>query len=378
MKKWPMSAAALRQLSLPSVPFSGARIARRLGAAQLASLQHDGFCVVDGCYESPWLAAAREEILLANKHGCMATNHTHVLVPGGDGAATRREVVAKQHVHELDSVVSGHLVDVLPCARELQRDLAVRSAIDQHLPHLGMRSGEQPLKLQFNAGYGGCFPMHTDADFTSAEQADNRVLTALLFLNPEHQPEHGGQLRLYPLLTEPVDIEPIDGRMVLFSSTLMLHRVLPSRPGPEHPRCVTTIWFHGDTSPDAGGVLARRKTAAKMPLSQNATAVDVAIFLLQPCYRSLTARLLYAQEWSDSIKESHPAGAKTDRLVAQHWKNVDRIAASFRPLLPTLDDGLEQLRDARHQAAAHSERHTAGETKGASFPPLPGVLEWLV
>ena len=97
------------------------------------------------------------------------------------------------------------------------------------------------------------------------------------------------------------------------------------------------------------------------------------------------------QEWSDSIEQAHPAGVETDQLVAQHWKNVDRIAKSFRSLLPALDEGLEQLLDARQSAADSKicvvKRHCVGATSGSLKSSHPssssdspciggGLLNW--
>lgn len=70
------------------------------------------------------------------------------------------------------------------------------------------------VKLQHNTGGGGCFPLHCDSDAA----LDARVLTCLVYLNPLWRPSHGGQLRLYPFAGRPVDVEPINDRMVLFWS----------------------------------------------------------------------------------------------------------------------------------------------------------------
>ena len=47
-------------------------------------------------------------------------------------------------------------------------------------PHPRLRH-TQAIKLQYNAGGGGCFPMHYDSD----EQLDGRRVTAIFYLNPE-------------------------------------------------------------------------------------------------------------------------------------------------------------------------------------------------
>lgn len=67
--------------------------------------------------------------------------------------------------------------------------------------------------------------MHFDSD----EQLDLRRVTAIFYLNDGWKPEHGGQLRLYPFPAPPVDIAPFADRLVLFSTSRMLHRYDKSR-----------------------------------------------------------------------------------------------------------------------------------------------------
>lgn len=89
------------------------------------------------------------------------------------------------------------------------------------------------MKVQVNAGDGGCFPIHFDSD----PRLDGRLVTAILYLNDEPR---GGQLRLYPFPYESVDVEAVAGRLVLFSSAEMLHRVLPS----SNERHCLTLWAY--------------------------------------------------------------------------------------------------------------------------------------
>ena len=94
----------------------------------------------------------------------------------------------------------------------------------------------QAIKLQVNEGQGGCFPCHFDSD----EALDGRKVTAIFYLNPSWKPGEGGELRLYPWPSPPLDIAPIADRLVLFSSTRMWHRVLPSG---MRDRACFTIWM---------------------------------------------------------------------------------------------------------------------------------------
>lgn len=97
------------------------------------------------------------------------------------------------------------------------------------------RCSSQATKLQHNAGGGGCFPMHFDSD----ETLDGRRVTAIFYLNDRWAPGDGGELKLYPLPHAPVTLPPLADRMVLFSSTRMLHRVLPSAKA----RHCFTVWL---------------------------------------------------------------------------------------------------------------------------------------
>lgn len=85
----------------------------------------------------------------------------------------------------------------------------------------GLRLDSQSIKAQRNTG--GCFPVHTDSDVG----VDGRAVTALVYLNPEWAPRDGGQLRLYPWPMPPVDVAPLNDRMVLFASKTLLHRCAP-------------------------------------------------------------------------------------------------------------------------------------------------------
>ena len=49
------------------------------------------------------------------------------------------------------------------------------------------------MKLQYNEGVGGCFPMHKDST-----SATGRRLTVILYLTENWQKSQAGELRLYP------------------------------------------------------------------------------------------------------------------------------------------------------------------------------------
>lgn len=59
----------------------------------------------------------------------------------------------------------------------------------------------------------------------------NRVLTTLLYLNPDWQPGDGGELLLYPEQGEGVleRVSPRAGTLVIFLSARFPHEVLPAQ-----------------------------------------------------------------------------------------------------------------------------------------------------
>ncbi len=68
---------------------------------------------------------------------------------------------------------------------------------------------------------------------------DRRYLSFVLYLNRSWKPEDGGELELYPDSPKSVRIQPTWGRLVMFQSDTVPHRVLPS----QKPRWSLTGWF---------------------------------------------------------------------------------------------------------------------------------------
>lgn len=72
----------------------------------------------------------------------------------------------------------------------------------------------------------------------------NRIVTTVLYLNPEWKPEWGGQLRLYTPDEQTIleDIVPQPGLLATFISSEVPHEVLPTR----HPRVSIAGWMRRD------------------------------------------------------------------------------------------------------------------------------------
>ena len=72
-----------------------------------------------------------------------------------------------------------------------------------------------------------------------------RVVTAILYLNThERSVEEGGQLRCWANADSPehLNITPVGGTLVIFDSSQIYHRVMPSKT----LRIALTSWVHGD------------------------------------------------------------------------------------------------------------------------------------
>ena len=93
-------------------------------------------------------------------------------------------------------------------------------------------------------GDGRGYARHRDAFAGS----DARIVTALVYLNPDWEPSHGGVLRAWEP-EGPVDVAPRLDRLVLFRSELVEHEVRPVHA----PRAALTAWYR---RPEAVPLLA--------------------------------------------------------------------------------------------------------------------------
>ncbi len=84
----------------------------------------------------------------------------------------------------------------------------------------------------------GRYERHRDAfPVDDPEDAEQRRVTAIVYMNPEWKKGDGGELRLFG--DEVVDIEPVGGRIVVFLSGVVDHEVLAA--GSE--RFAVTAWY---------------------------------------------------------------------------------------------------------------------------------------
>lgn len=95
----------------------------------------------------------------------------------------------------------------------------------------GLKSSENHFAVYASGTY---YQKHVDR----FRDDDSRLISSVLYLNPDWKPEHGGELRLH-LTTQHHDIAPLANRLVLFISADIWHEVLPT----QVDRLSLTGWF---------------------------------------------------------------------------------------------------------------------------------------
>ncbi len=136
--------------------------------------------------------------------------------------------------HHLDDAVRGDSIEWLD---ELGDFSDVWARFDElrlqlnELGFLGLRRCE--LQLAHYPATGAGYQRHRDA----FPGDDNRRITAIVYLNPSWQPEHGGELTVF--VDPPLTLEPRLDTFVVFRSELIEHEVRPSRA----ERFAITAWY---------------------------------------------------------------------------------------------------------------------------------------
>jgi len=317
------------------------RLQEAINPTICAALRNQGYAIVDNIFGNEISLQLRNEVKALRNY--MHTNCTHLVSNAGN-----RSLVPKKDIYEAE-LIQPETQAIAPMCSLLQHSDSLRKALspalekkhsaaapspshapatatDHHLSH-------QAIKLQWNAGDGGCFPMHFDTDAF----VDNRVITAIWYQNPKWEPEHGGELRLYPFPSRhPVDISPVLDRMVLFSSKKMVHRVLPSFAD----RYCFTIWLSASEGSQAVSPekIEQQRAAVKAGLGKQVLSDIEALRLLEiEELRRHAIKWVYREEWELSLLQSHPEGRERDELVARMKLEIEVIERALRPLLPFLE-----------------------------------------
>jgi hypothetical protein len=134
---------------------------------------------------------------------------------------------------------------------------------------------------------------------------------------------------------------------VLFSSVDMLHRVLPSHT----TRLCLTLWFYAGEEPCArtGGSAATSRSVEVESEPKRGSSPEPLRVLMGRDFRHMFARLVYANEWAESIEESHePSGAR-DAALDNHWMDVEQIKIAAHQRLQAAGLTAQDLEDACRQ-----------------------------
>jgi Rps23 Pro-64 3,4-dihydroxylase Tpa1-like proline 4-hydroxylase len=344
------------------------RLQNLITPAVAQSLVTKGYAVIDSALGRSTTSSLRREIQALRS--CSHPNSTHFV------KGSHHSLLAKHSIIEAE-LLEPQTQQLAPLAASLQHDPTLRIMLSLFLPSLKLDS--QAIKFQINSGSGGCFPIHQDADSNIA--TDGRKITAIFYLNNQWSPHHGGQLKLYPWPNDdPVVIDPIDDRLVLFTSTTMLHRVLPYHQY-NATNCIDrycfTIWLSEDwqrkravlslldsdstnntaaVDKSGGGNKDGKKVmvleAIKNKLHDDSNISDDDDVIDQDLMhqvRLLVARWMLKEEWESSLMESHPGGEARD-VMMDEWreetKAIERVLSKSLGL--TSDINEDKLRVVFH------------------------------
>ena len=200
---------------------------------------------------------------------------------------------------------------------------------------LSLQTSSPPaIKLQLNTG-GGSFPWHYD----NPGPPNNRILTCVVYLNPNWSEGDGGEIVLCPFLSKSVVIPPLHRRAVFFYSDRILHRVLPSNTR----RVCFTMWCNGTNVNSKDDVMLSKEHL-------QFTSYDEAekFFAASPLQRVIS-RAVYADEYlesllqcivsnsniNDSTRDNTDSVSKEEKgkLIKQHDESVNGIIKKLRPLI---------------------------------------------
>ena len=188
--------------------------------ALIDDLQHQGWSVRHDFLPPVEVAALREEALSAWRQGAFR----EAAVGRGAGRGVRPEVRGDL-IRWLDEG------DTTPAqGRHLARMETLRLELNRAF-FLGLESFECHAAL-YPEGRG--YQRHLDR-FRGSEE---RLVTSVLYLNPDWRSDDGGQLRLYTEQGE-VEVLPEAGTLATFVTDGMWHEVLPA----SRPRLALTGWF---------------------------------------------------------------------------------------------------------------------------------------
>ncbi|KAK3273795.1 hypothetical protein CYMTET_17982 [Cymbomonas tetramitiformis] len=316
-------------------------------------LAETGYSVCGTAAGKTWTSAVREEITSLHAKGLMqkslnrlATSRAPVADGGSPGHTCEKPGVSELNLIQGGQVVAEEAMAASPVLRSWFHGTnddccgggltAMLAKLQDGAPWLALTHLDT-LKIQFNEGVGGCFPLHRDT-----QDKTGRKLTAILYLGENWEATHGGELRLLPFPLAPVNVAPRAGQLVLFSSVATLHRVMPAKAAV--PRCVVSLWFGSGGLP--GGDLETPPTDVsgklfpwRYPKWIDPDQAEQLAFLRLPKNADMLTKILYAEEMAESIEEAFGKSEGVQAALALHFEEAARTEAAVNKAL------LELLRE---------------------------------
>ncbi|CAM9153679.1 unnamed protein product [Choristocarpus tenellus] len=290
--------------------FSGFR--EKLSPERCNQLQREGFLVVDNFLGRPWALAMRQEMQWLNNTGLMLPNETQFSHP--DGRPPQR--FSKPNVYEVDLHDKVLRENRVPELGALFHQEELGEVLAEGIPGMRLCRGTQgrTVKLQRNAGFGGCFPYHYD----NPGLPNKRALTCLLYLNPDWQEGDGGEMCLLPFLERERCIEPLHDRLVVFCSDRVLHRVLPC----QTERYVVTVWLD---SPD---VNSKADSTLSISKSQLDDWMGFCEYLKRSPVQRVLSRGVYEERYAQSLQECMVGERGFEEMLNAHETMVTGLKAN--------------------------------------------------
>ncbi len=289
-----------------------------------------GYCVIDNVFDVSILQEIQDEIVLLDE--CCKLESSPNSLQGKDGEdliLTKPGIYEWSLVLRKERVAGEGTMAMVPRIQSLweNRDQLV-STLHSSCEVLSTITALDQVKVAI-IKEGGAFAVHTDTLPTTG-----RTLSITIYLNDDYrQEDHGGELRILPFPYESVDVAPTLGRMVLFSSCNLFHRVLPSRL--DRRFCLSLMFYGSDPSfpcpPPVPGLPA---TLSARLLSER---------------RALTP-LVFEEEFKRSIEE---AFGRPDQDSAVR-SAIERFVRTCEDARSRLDPALLEALHAMPVLAAHS------------------------
>lgn len=312
--------------------------ARELTEAEVTALRCGGFAVIDGFLDD---ALAHRLAADAREHRGQFRQHQWVFA----GLKLPKPGVSELDMHDpsASSIIPGFF-DFWSAQVPV-----VVAAVCAHVGCTPPAGDAVSVKVQYNDGRGGCFPIHHD----NPGPPSKRVLTIVVYLNEAWEPGHGGEIVFVPFCGRRIAVAPAFNRAVIFRSQLLMHGVLPAW----HERLCFTIWVDDPLSANLPEDCNLTRAHLRPGAHHDGTADGLAAFFRRtPLQRSI-ARAVYMEEMSRDLERCLQAadgfdGAKVAAIVRAHegaamaQRNNPELGEAIQLLLGAKRDGRSSGTDA--------------------------------